>query len=62
MFEASLILLLEPVSNPVWSWLVHGERMDAWSLAGAGFVLAGVAWRAWASRNQAAPAVVNGAQ
>ena len=62
VFEASLILLLEPVSNPVWSWLVHGERMDAWSLAGAGFVLAGVAWRAWASRNQAAPAVVNGAQ
>ena len=23
--EASLLLLLEPVLNPVWSWLVHGE-------------------------------------
>jgi len=54
VFEASLILLLEPVSNPIWSWLVHGERMDAWSLAGAAFVLAGVAWQAWCSRNQPA--------
>lgn len=50
VFEASLILLLEPVSNPLWSWLIHGERMDAWALAGAAFVLAGVAWQAWNSR------------
>jgi len=50
VFEASLILLLEPVSNPIWSWLIHGERMDAWALAGAAFVLAGVAWQAWNSR------------
>ena len=40
VFEASLILLLEPVSNPIWSWLIHGERMDAWALAGAASVLA----------------------
>ena len=50
VFEASLILLLEPVSNPIWSWLIHGERMDAWALAGAASVLAGVAWQAWNSR------------
>ena len=50
VFEAALILLLEPVSNPIWSWLIHGERMDAWALAGAAFVLAGVAWQAWNSR------------
>jgi drug/metabolite transporter (DMT)-like permease len=49
-FEASLILLLEPVSNPLWSWLIHGERMDGWALAGAACVLAGVAWQAWNSR------------
>ena len=53
-FEASLILLLEPVSNPVWSWLIHGERMDAWALSGAGLVLAGAAFQAWASQRQAA--------
>lgn len=51
-FEASLILLLEPVSNPAWSWLIHGERMDAWALAGAGFVLAGVAFQAWVCQRQ----------
>jgi drug/metabolite transporter (DMT)-like permease len=53
-FEASLILLLEPVSNPVWSWLIHGERMDAWALSGAGLVLAGAAFQAWVSQRQAA--------
>jgi DME family drug/metabolite transporter len=24
--EAAVLLLIEPVFNPVWSWLVHGER------------------------------------
>jgi drug/metabolite transporter (DMT)-like permease len=51
-FEASLILLLEPVLNPVWSWLIHGERMDGWALAGAGLVLAGAAFQAWISQRQ----------
>jgi drug/metabolite transporter (DMT)-like permease len=51
-FEASLILLLEPVSNPAWSWLIHGERMDVWALSGAGLVLAGVAFQAWTSQRQ----------
>jgi drug/metabolite transporter (DMT)-like permease len=32
--EASLLLLAEPVLNPVWAWLVHGERPSAWTLAG----------------------------
>jgi drug/metabolite transporter (DMT)-like permease len=52
-FESSLILLLEPVSNPAWSWLIHGERMDAWALSGAGLVLAGVVFQAWTSQRQA---------
>ena len=24
--EASLILLIEPVLNPVWAWIFQGER------------------------------------
>jgi len=52
-FKASLILLLEPVSNPMWTWLIHGERMDPWAMAGAGLVLAGVAFQAWVSQRQA---------
>jgi drug/metabolite transporter (DMT)-like permease len=38
-FEASLLLFLEPVLNPVWAWLVHGERPGTWSLAGGGVIL-----------------------
>jgi drug/metabolite transporter, DME family len=53
-FESSLILLLEPVSNPIWSWLIHGERMDGWALGGAGLVLAGVAFQAWITQRQSA--------
>jgi drug/metabolite transporter (DMT)-like permease len=37
--EASTLLLLEPALNPVWSWLVHGERPGAWSLAGGALIL-----------------------
>ncbi len=39
--EASLLLLLEPVLNPLWAWLVHGESPGAWSLAGGGVILSG---------------------
>ncbi|HKV12126.1 MAG TPA: EamA family transporter [Thermoanaerobaculia bacterium] len=37
--EASLLLLGEPVLNPVWAWLTHGERPGAWSLAGGAVIL-----------------------
>ncbi|HEX3126947.1 MAG TPA: DMT family transporter [Thermoanaerobaculia bacterium] len=49
--EASLLLLLEPVLNPIWAWLVHGERPGAWSLAGGAVILlATLAKSAWDSR------------
>jgi drug/metabolite transporter (DMT)-like permease len=38
--EAALLLLVEPVLNPVWAWLVHGERPGPWSLAGGAVILA----------------------
>jgi DME family drug/metabolite transporter len=37
--EAMILLLLEPALNPVWSWLVHGERPGPWSLAGGVLIL-----------------------
>jgi DME family drug/metabolite transporter len=37
--EGTLLLLLEPVLNPVWAWLVHGERPGPWSLVGAAAIL-----------------------
>ena len=38
--EASLLLLLEPVLNPVWSWLVHGERPSALASLGGALLIA----------------------
>jgi DME family drug/metabolite transporter len=38
--EASLLLLLEPVLNPVWAWLVHGEMPTGWALLGGAIIVA----------------------
>ena len=46
--EASLLLLLEPVLNPIWAWLVHGETPGEWSLAGGAIIMAATTIRtAW---------------
>jgi len=46
-FEASLLLLLEPVLNPIWAWLVHGERPGVWSIAGAAVILVATVVKSW---------------
>ena len=46
-FEASLLLLLEPVLNPIWAWLVHGERPGAGSLAGGGVIVLATLVKSW---------------
>jgi drug/metabolite transporter, DME family len=38
--EASLLLLLEPALNPIWTWFVHRETPSGWALAGGALVLA----------------------
>ena len=45
--DATLLLLLEPVLNPVWTWLFHGERPGFWSLVGGVVILVVSALRAW---------------
>ena len=45
--EASMLLLLEPVLNPVWSWLIHGETPRAWSLVGGAIILGGTLAKTW---------------
>ena len=37
--EASLIVLVEPVMNPVWAWLVAGERPGLPVIAGGAVIL-----------------------
>lgn len=53
-FEVSVLLLIEPVLNPLWSWLLHREIPAATSLLGGGLVLGAVLLRAWWSRDRAA--------
>ena len=43
--EASLLILVEPVLNPIWTFLVAGERMGRWAVAGGAVVLLATAWR-----------------
>ncbi len=43
--EASLLVLLEPVLNPIWTYLVVGERPGPWALLGGAVVLAATIWR-----------------
>jgi drug/metabolite transporter (DMT)-like permease len=40
--EVSLLLVLEPVLNAVWAWLIHAEQPGPWSLAGCTLILIGV--------------------
>lgn len=37
--HVSLLLLLEPVLNPVWAWLVRGEAPGGWALVGGAIIL-----------------------
>lgn len=41
--EVSLLLLLDPVLNPLWAWLLHGELPGPWAAAGCALILGATA-------------------
>jgi len=43
--EVGLFLLIEPVLNPIWAWLVHGETPGPATLAGGTLILGATAAR-----------------
>jgi drug/metabolite transporter, DME family len=43
--EASLLILLEPVLNPVWTFVLAGERPGPWAIVGGCIILLATAWR-----------------
>jgi DME family drug/metabolite transporter len=51
--EASLLLLLEPVLNPIWAWIVHGERPGGWSLTGGAIILLATLAKSWLDARRA---------
>jgi drug/metabolite transporter, DME family len=46
-FEASTILLAEPVLNPIWTWLILGERPAGLAIAGGVVILAATLMNGW---------------
>jgi drug/metabolite transporter, DME family len=54
--EASVILLLEPVLNPVWAWVVQRETPGVWALLGGAIILGATTLKSWMEgRRVAAP-------
>ena len=53
--EASMILLIEPVLNPVWAWLLQGEVPGIWALIGGAIILGATTARSWAERRVEIP-------
>jgi len=45
VLEGSMVLLVEPVLNPVWTWLVLGENPGWLAILGGALILSGTALR-----------------
>jgi drug/metabolite transporter (DMT)-like permease len=41
--EVSLLLLIEPVLNPLWTWLFRGEQAGTWVIAGGALIVVATA-------------------
>ena len=48
--DAATLLLLEPVLNPIWAWMIHGEQPSGMALSGGAIIMvsafAGSWWQA----------------
>jgi len=53
--EISLLVLLEPVLNPLWTWILEGEQPSALALLGGAVMVAALAARAVLDRGARAP-------
>lgn len=49
-FEASLLLILEPVASVFWIWWAHGERPAGWAIAGCAVILIATVTNTFAAR------------
>jgi drug/metabolite transporter (DMT)-like permease len=54
--EVSLLVLMEPVLNPLWTWLLTGERPTPLAIAGGALMIAALAARAIIDRPTETPA------
>jgi drug/metabolite transporter (DMT)-like permease len=52
--QASLTGMIEPVANPIWVFVLIGERPSRFAILGGAIVLAAIAWRTVSSDQPAA--------
>jgi drug/metabolite transporter (DMT)-like permease len=45
--EATTLLMVEPVMNPVWAWIFLAERPGPWALTGGGVIVAATLVSTW---------------
>ncbi len=45
--QTATLLLIEPVLNPLWAWIIHHERPSAMALAGGAAILVSALAGAW---------------
>lgn len=48
--EATTLLMIEPVLNPIWAWLIHGEAPGLGPLAGGALILSATLAHTWRYR------------
>lgn len=58
--EVALFMLIEPVLNPVWAWLVHGERPGPAALVGGALILGATVVRSVVDARSAPPTGASG--
>lgn len=54
-FETVTTLQLEVAMNPVWTWLIHGERPGARSLTGGAIIVSATLLNTWRQRSTGSP-------
>lgn len=48
--EASLLIMIEPALNPLWTWMIHGEKPAATALAGGTLIIGSALMKSWRDR------------
>jgi drug/metabolite transporter, DME family len=41
--DVSLLLLIEPVLNPIWTWMIHGEQPGTYTIIGGAIIIGATA-------------------
>ena len=53
--EISLLLLIEPVLNPVWTWIIRNERPGRWTIAGGALIVSATAMKLFVDAQRPEP-------